>query len=115
MVAETLSLNQKFKLEQEHGPGPEQSTSTTKSRSKRQSQCSARAQSWSPGHSPSSRFLRQKPRDGREVRRPGAKERRHIKRSGAAVVEAKQRVQLQKTRPPAPLHIPKAALYGFRL
>jgi len=44
-------------LEQEHGPGPEESTSTTKSRTKLQSQCSARAQSWSPGHSPSSRYF----------------------------------------------------------
>jgi hypothetical protein len=58
-----LELELKFKLEQEHGPGPEQSMSTPKSRSKRQSQCSARAQS--------SRFWRQKPREGMEVRSEG--------------------------------------------
>jgi len=34
--------------------------------------------------------------DGREVWGPGAKERKYIKRSRAAVIEAKQRVQLQK-------------------
>jgi hypothetical protein len=49
-----------------------------------------------------------------EVRRPGAREEVY-KRSGAAVVKAKQRVQLQKTRPPASLHIPREALYVFRL
>jgi hypothetical protein len=38
----------------------------------------------------------------REVRRPGAKERRYIKRSGAAVVEAKQRIQHQKPARPHP-------------
>jgi hypothetical protein len=38
------------------------------------------------------------PRDVSEDRRPGEKERRYIKRSGAAVVEAKQRVQLQKNK-----------------
>jgi len=49
-----------------------------------------------------------------EVRRPGAREEVYM-RSGAAVVKAKQRVQLQKTRPPASLHIPREALYVFRL
>jgi len=70
--------------------------STTKSCSRRPSQCYTRAQSWSPGHSPSSRFLRQKRRDWREVRRPGVKERRYERRSGAALVETKLGVQLQK-------------------
>jgi len=52
--------------------------------------------------------------DSLEVRRPGAREEVY-KRSGAAVVKAKQRVQLQKTRPAASLHIPMEALYVFRL
>jgi hypothetical protein len=41
------------------------------------------------------------PKDGREVRRPGAREDVY-KRSGAAVVKAKQRVQLQKPAHPHP-------------
>jgi len=49
-----------------------------------------------------------------EVRRPGAREEIY-KRSRVAVVKAKQCVQLQKTRPPASLHIPREALYVFRL
>jgi len=49
-----------------------------------------------------------------EVRRPGVREEVY-KRSGAAVVKAKQCVQLQKTRPPASLYIPREALYVFRL
>jgi hypothetical protein len=49
-----------------------------------------------------------------EVRRPPAREDEY-KSSEAAVVKAKQRVQLQKTRPPAFLHILKEALYVFRI
>jgi len=49
-----------------------------------------------------------------EVRRPGAREEVY-KRSGVAVVKAEQRVQLQKTRPPASLHITKEAMYVLRL
>jgi len=45
-----------------------------------------------------------------EVRRPGAREEVY-KRSEAAVVKAEQRVQLQRARPPASLHIPREALY----
>jgi len=73
-VGRNLELElKKFKLEQEHGPGPEQNHEH-KSRSKPQSQSSASAQSWSPDHSPSSRVSScQKPRDGRDVRRPGAR------------------------------------------
>jgi len=46
--------------------------------------------------------LCKKPRDGSEVRRPEGMERRYMKWSGAAVVEAKQRVQLQKPARPHP-------------
>jgi hypothetical protein len=49
-----------------------------------------------------------------EVWRPGAREEVY-KRSGAAVVKAKQRVQLEKARPLASLHIPREALYVFPL
>jgi len=49
--------------------------------------------------------LRQKLRDRREVRRTGAKENRYINRSGAAVVEAKQHIQLQKTNTQHLLHL----------
>jgi len=49
-----------------------------------------------------------------EVRRPGVREEVY-KRSGVAVVKAKQRIQLQKTRPPTSLHIPREALYVVRL
>jgi hypothetical protein len=49
-----------------------------------------------------------------EVRRPGAREEVY-KRSGAAVVKAKQLVQLQTTHPPASQHIPREALSVFRL
>lgn len=52
--------------------------------------------SWCPGQSLSGRILRQEPRDGREVWRHRAKERRYIMRSGVALIKAKQRVQLQK-------------------
>jgi len=48
-----------------------------------------------PGPQPEVGVLCQKPRDGREIRRPGARERRYIQRSKAAVVEAKQRIQLE--------------------
>jgi hypothetical protein len=43
MVAETVSLSHKLKLEQDHGPWPEQSTSTTESWIKSKSQYSARS------------------------------------------------------------------------
>jgi len=49
-----------------------------------------------------------------EVRRPGAREEVY-KRSGAAVVKAWQRIQLQKTCWPSSLHIPREALYDFQL
>jgi len=49
-----------------------------------------------------------------EERRAGAREVVY-KRSGAAVVKAKRRVQLQRTRPPTSLHIPREALYVFSL
>jgi len=49
-----------------------------------------------------------------EVRMPGAREEVY-QTSGAAVVKAKQLVQLQKTRPTASLHIPREALYVFGL
>jgi len=49
-----------------------------------------------------------------EVRRQGAREEVY-KMSGAAVIKAKQRIQLRKTRPHASLHIPREALYVFRL
>jgi len=49
-----------------------------------------------------------------EVRRPGGREEIY-KRSGAAVVKAKQCIQLQKTHPPTSLHIPREALYVFQL
>jgi len=49
-----------------------------------------------------------------EVSRTGVMEEVYNK-SGAAVVKAKQRIQLQTTRPPASLHIPREALYLFWL
>ena len=49
-----------------------------------------------------------------EVGSPGAREQVY-KRSGAAVVKAKQRIQLQKTRQLASLNIPREACYVFRL
>jgi hypothetical protein len=51
--------------------------------------------------------LAPEPKDGREVRRPGAREEVY-KRSGAAVVKAKQRVQLnhKHTAPSHPLFVP---------
>jgi hypothetical protein len=49
-----------------------------------------------------------------EVRRPGGREEVY-QRSGTAVVKAKQRIQLEKTRPPTVLFIPREALYVFRL
>jgi len=49
-----------------------------------------------------------------QVTRLGAREEVY-KRSGAAVVKAKQRVQLQKTLSPAFLHILREALHVFRL
>jgi len=49
-----------------------------------------------------------------EVSRPGAREEVY-KRSGAAVVKAKQHVQLQKSLPPTSLYIPMGALYVLRL
>jgi len=48
-------------------------------------------------------------KDEREERRPAVREEVY-KRSGAAVVQAKQRVQLQKTHPPASLYITRVAL-----
>jgi hypothetical protein len=52
------------------------------------------------------------PKDGREVRKPGVREEVY-KRSRAAVVKAKQRIQLQKTGQPASLYIPSVAIYDF--
>jgi len=62
---------QTLRFSQSTGPG--RSTTLAQDPGKRQSQSSTRAQSGSPDHSPSSRFSRQKPRDGRDVRRPGAR------------------------------------------
>jgi hypothetical protein len=77
-------------LEQEHGPGPEQRTITTKSRSKRQSKCYARSSARARGFAPEAEGWEGSKEDSSEGRR-------YIKRSGAAVVEAKQRIQFQKT------------------
>jgi len=76
--------------------------STALGESKAQAQSRVRASarpSVPPESQPEIEVLGQKPRNGREIRRPGASERRYIHRSGAAVDEAQQCIQLQKTRP----------------
>jgi len=63
----------KFKLVREQGPRPEQKHKYM-SRSKSQSESTPSAQSWRPDHSLSSRVsCRQKPKDGRDVRRSDAR------------------------------------------
>jgi hypothetical protein len=57
-------------------------------------------QKLSPGHSPSARFLSQKPKKGEASKEARSEGRSYIKRSRAAVVEAKQRIQHQK-----PIHL----------